>query len=256
MFNWSALTLFLYIAMRMAGFLMMNPLFGRQGVPNLFLGGFIGFMTLTAYSAYEGTVAVPGTLLELAVRLLRELGLGFVLSMVIRFFLYLTEEAGQIVDTQMGLGMARTYDPTSRSNATPTANILNMLMILLFFTANGHVTLLRMMLTSGEVVPFGEASLGDLAVNRGVELFAECCLLALKLCLPILGAELLGQIGMGVLMKVIPQINVFAINIELKVIVGLFMLLMLMSPMSRFLLETESLMLGALRDLLALCAPG
>ena len=255
MFNWSALTLLLYIAMRMAGFVMLTPFFGRQGVPNLFLGGFIGTLTLTAYSVCGYTVAVPETLLELSVRLLLELSLGLILGMVIRFFLYIAEQGGQIVDTQMGFGMARNYDPTTRSNATPIANVLNMLMLLLFFTANGHVTLLRMMLTSGEVVPYGQASFGDMALNRAVELFAECALLALKLCLPILGAELLGQIGMGVLMKVIPQINVFAINIELKVIVGLFMLLTLMAPMSDFLLEAESLMLGSLRDLLALSSP-
>ena len=59
---------------------------------------------------------------------------------------------------------------------------------------------------------------------------------------------------MGVLMKVIPQINVFSINIELKVIVGLLLLLMLMLPISEFLLETEQTMLGSLRVMLGLMA--
>ena len=124
--------------------------------------------------------------------------------------------------------------------------------LLLFFAANGHITLLRIMLTSGEIVPFGAAALGREAAERTVELFVECVLLAIKLGLPILGAELLGQIGMGVLMKAIPQINVFAINIELKVLVGLFMLLFLIGPMGRFLLDSEALMLQELRNLLTL----
>ena len=55
-------------------------------------------------------------------------------------------------------------------------------------------------------------------------------------------------------MKVIPQINVFSINIELKVIVGLLLLLMLMLPISEFLLETEQTMLGSLRVMLGLMA--
>ena len=54
-----------------------------------------------------------------------------------------------------------------------------------------------------------------------------------------LAAELLGQVGMGILMKVIPQINVFAINIELKVIIGLGLLLLLMTPFSEYLLRAE-----------------
>ena len=121
-------------------------------------------------------------------------------------------------------------------------------MLILFFVENGHITLLELMLTSGEMVPYGAVTLGENFAAYGLELFAECALLAVKLSLPILGAELLGQVGMGVLMKVIPQINVFAINIELKVIIGLVMVLMLLLPMSEFLLQTEADMLRALRQ--------
>jgi flagellar biosynthetic protein FliR len=70
--------------------------------------------------------------------------------------------------------------------------------------------------------------------------------------MPILAAELLGQLGMGILMKVIPQINVFAINIELKVIIGLVMLFLLISPFSEFLLKAEQTMLDSISQVLAL----
>jgi flagellar biosynthetic protein FliR len=72
--------------------------------------------------------------------------------------------------------------------------------------------------------------------------------------MPILAAELLGQLGMGVLMKAIPQINVFSINIELKVIIGLVLLLLLISPYSEFFLQIEMDMLNSLRELLTLAA--
>ena len=70
--------------------------------------------------------------------------------------------------------------------------------------------------------------------------------------MPNLAAELLGQVGMGLLMKAIPQINVFSINIELKVLIGLVLLLLLISPFSEFLLQTEITMLDSLRELLAM----
>jgi flagellar biosynthetic protein FliR len=81
-------------------------------------------------------------------------------------------------------------------------------------------------------------------------LFAECTILAVKLCMPILAAEMIGQLGMGVLMKVIPQINVFSINIELKVIIGLVLLLTLITPFSEFLLDLERDMLQDLTAIL------
>ena len=96
---------------------------------------------------------------------------------------------------------------------------------------------------------------GSNIMQSAVELFIECFVLAVKLAVPILAAELLGQIGMGVLMKVIPQINVFAINIELKMIIGLGLMLLFMSPISEFLLKAENEMLLAVRDTLTTLAP-
>ena len=253
MFNWTAFTLLLYIAMRMSGCVLFSPVFGRSGVPNMFKAGFALLLTWMVYGVYGGgSVQVPETILELGFRLVMELGVGFLLGVVMRFFFYVPDQAGQLIDTQMGLSMARTYDPTTQTQTTSTANLLNIMAMLLFVTANGHITLLRIMLTSSEIVPFGAVTLGRQVAQYAVELFAQCAVLAIKLALPILGAELLGQVGMGVLMKAIPQINVFVINIELKMIIGLFMLLFLISPMGNFLLEMESTMLDELHNILTL----
>lgn len=252
MFNWSAFTLFLYILMRMSGLILSSPFFGRNGVPMLFQGGMITFLSITAYSMSEQTVAVPDTLIELSVRLFLELGVGVFINMLIRFVLFIPEQAGEIVDTQMGMSMARSYDPGAQASMTTTANFLSNMTQVLFFVSNGHVTLIRLVLTSGEIVPFGQAAFGDMAANHMVAFFSECVMMAFKLSLPILGAELLGQMGMGILMKAIPQINVFAINIELKVIVGMVMLSALLAPISRYLLEAESILLGSIRDVITL----
>jgi flagellar biosynthetic protein FliR len=256
MFNWTAFTLLLFIIMRMSGFVLFNPIFGRSNVPRMFQAGFILLLSWMVYSVYGGAdVAVPGTILELGLKLVLELGLGFIFSIVMRFFFYIPDQAGQLIDMQMGLSMARTYDPTTQTQTTTTANLLNILAMMLFFAAGGHVTLLRIMLTSGEIVPYGQVAFCSDIAEHMVMLFAECTLLAVKLSLPILGTELLGQIGMGVLMKAIPQINVFSINIELKMLIGLVMLLFLIAPMGNFLIDAEATMLDELQRLLIIAAP-
>jgi flagellar biosynthetic protein FliR len=106
------------------------------------------------------------------------------------------------------------------------------------------------MLCSGRVVPFGQVAFGPELYAAVVELFVDCTLMAVKLCMPILAAELLGQMGMGILMKVIPQINIFVINIDLKVIIGLMLELLLIAPFSEYLLKVEFDMLQALQGLL------
>ena len=77
------------------------------------------------------------------------------------------------------------------------------------------------------------------------------------LAFAILAAELLGELGMGILMKAIPQINAFVINIELKVIIGLVLLFLFLNPINEFLLGAESEMLDSMsRMLQIIAAPG
>ncbi|MEA4941172.1 MAG: flagellar biosynthetic protein FliR [Oscillibacter sp.] len=256
MIDWGRLTLLFYILMRMSGFVLFNPLLGRQNVPGIFRAGLTLTLTWFVASFTKGTVPVPVNLVEFSVKLLLELGVGFMVGMAVQFFIYLIpQQAGEIIDNQMAMTMSREYDPGSQISMSVSGTLFTILMTLLFFTTNGHNTLLRILLSSGEIVPFGEAVLGKAAMQAAVELFIECFVLAVKLAVPILAAELLGQIGMGVLMKVIPQINVFAINIELKMIIGLGLMMLFMSPISEFLLNAENEMLLAVRDTLTTLAP-
>lgn len=252
MFDWSKFTLFLYVLMRISGFVLFNPILARSGFPNLYKAGFILALSVSVYAAEGGSAPVPASLLIFMLRLMLELGLGLSVALIMRFFFYIPDLAGNTIDTQMGLTMARTYDAGSQSQMTVTGNLLNAMMLLLFFEANGHITLMRLMVTSGEIVPYGGAVFHSGVPELLVELFVECTVLSIKLCMPILVAELLGQVGMGILMKVIPQINVFAINIEFKVIVGLAMLYIMIAPISEFLLDVEMQMLSAIRQLLTL----
>ncbi len=254
MIDWTRLTLFLYIAMRMSGFVLFSPLFGRRTIPGIFRAGLILVFSVTVFSISGAAAPVPRNLLEFMVQLVLELGLGYALGFVVNLFFYIPQLAGHTIDTQMGLSMASTYDASSQINSTISTTLINVLMTLLFFAANGHYTLIRILLSSGDIVPFGAVALGSGLANAMAELFIECTLLAVKLCFPVLAAELIGQFGMGILMKAIPQINAFVINIELKVILGFFLLWILISPFSEFLLDAELQMLSAVQRVLSLAA--
>ena len=89
-----------------------------------------------------------------------------------------------------------------------------------------------------------------------VQIFLSCIVLSLKLAMPILVAELLGEVGMGILMKAIPQINAFVINIELKVIIGLVLLFLFLTPINEFLLGIESEMLDQIAYALQVIGAG
>lgn len=255
--DWSELYLFTLIFMRVSGFVLFNPILGRNSVPNLAKAGIIMVFSVFVLGMAGEAPAVPGTILEFALRLLLELGLGFVMGFVMQLFFMIIQVGGEVIDAQMGLTMAQVYDASSQVNMTVTASLLNVLFVLNFFAENGHYTMLRIFLTSQQVVPFGQASFGQAVASGVAEIFLSCMVLAIKLAFPILAAELLGELGMGILMKAIPQINAFVINIELKVIIGLVLLFLFLTPISEFLLGAEADMLTSMsRMLQIIAAPG
>lgn len=252
--DWSALYLFELILMRVSGFVFVNPLFGRTNLPNLVKAGLAMVLSVFVWNTEDATVTPPSTVVELVVRLLLELCVGLVLAFVMQLFFSVVQLGGEVIDAQMGMNMAQVYDSSSQVNMTVTASLLNVLLVLTFFAENGHYTLLRVFLSSGDVVPYGTVSLGEAVASSMVEVFVACMVLAVKLAFPILAAELLGELGMGILMKAIPQINAFVINMELKIIIGLVLLLVFLTPINEFLLDLEANMLDTLDGMLRVMA--
>lgn len=252
--DWSELYLFTLIFMRVTGFVLFNPILGRNSLPNLVRAGIIMVFSVFVMGMAGEAPSVPGSMVEFALRLLLELGVGFVMGFVMQLFFMIIQVGGEVIDAQMGLTMAQVYDSSSQINMTVTASLLNVLFVLDFFAANGHYTMLRIFLTSQQVVPFGQAGFGQAVASGVAEIFLSCMVLAIKLAFPILAAELLGELGMGILMKAIPQINAFVINIELKVIIGLVLLFLFLSPISEFLLGAEAEMLDSMSRMLQIIA--
>ena len=250
--DWSELYLFTLIFTRCSGFVLMNPILSRSNLPTLVRAGMIMVFSIFLFGLADQTPAVPATVLEFGLRLLLELGVGFVLGFVMQLFFMVVGVGGEIIDAQMGLNMAQVYDSSSQVNMTVTAALLNVLMILTFFAENGHYTMLRIFESSQRIVPYGQVVFGKEVASGVTEVFLACMLLAVKLSLPILAAEMLGELGMGILMKAIPQINAFVINIELKVIIGLVLLLLFLTPINEFLLDVESQMLKTMSQALTL----
>lgn len=83
-----------------------------------------------------------------------------------------------------------------------------------------------------------------------IEIFCRCVELAVKLVFPLIAIELLMDIGTGILMKIIPQINLFVLSIQMRVILGIIMMLLLISPIGDFLGDLIGEMMRAVQHML------
>ena len=226
--NWDYLLLLL---LRVSALIFSSPVFGRKNIPVI---AKIGYCACIAYLFY---VSVPQTqpldyhndLVLYMLLCLKELLFGLVLGYVLNVFFTLTFTAGQLIDMQMGFGLVNVFDPQSNLSIPMVGNFLNIIMVLVFFAMNGHHRLIQILYLTVVRIPIGAVEFSPNLALVAVELFAQTFVLALSVALPIIISGLLGEALMGVITRSVPQINVFAIGLPLKVAVG-FVVLMAMLP--------------------------
>ncbi len=233
--NTAQLTLFSLILMRMSGFILLNPILGRKNIPMVIKSGMIMILTTAIYSfSGESAFETAGTV-EYGFLLIKEFAAGYVIGYVMELFFFILNYTGYIVDFQMGLSMATVYDPQSNSQMPLTGTLLQTYFVLLFFAVDGHLALMKILITSAEIVPYGGILITQGLAQRIIEIFMEVIIMSVKFSIPIIVAEFLVEMGIGILNKVVPQISIFVINIQLKIIVGFGLLVILFSPIGGYL---------------------
>lgn len=249
--------LFCLILMRMSGFILLNPVLGRRNMPAMFRTGLALTIAVIIYQVESAAgVSVPDVSNPVAfgMLLLLEFGIGYLLGFVLQLFDFVMTHAGSVIDFQIGLSMATVYDPQSGVQIALTGQFLEIYFILLFFAVDGHLALIHILLTSAEMVPYGAAVIGQLQADAAVTLFTECVVLAMKLAFPLIAIEFLVEIAVGLLTKVIPQINLFVLNLDLKVVIGLLTILLLISPVGAYLNNMVTEMIRQTQEMLRLMA--
>ena len=142
------------------------------------------------------------------------------------------------------------YDPQTGSQIALSGNILQIFYLLLFFAVDGHLALMKIMVTSAEIVPYGGILITQDIAVRMIEIFLECVELGIRFSVPMIAAEFLIEIGVGILNKVVPQISIFVINIQMKLIVGLGLLALMFSPIGEYLNKIMSIMMKSVQGIL------
>jgi flagellar biosynthetic protein FliR len=244
------LLILLFVACRMFGVIFLNPVFGRQTIPPIVkIGLALGVALFAAYEL-EGVNLLDYTGLDMMLSMLKEFAVGFSLGFVMTLFFSVFHTGGQVIDYQLGLAMATMFDPTTNSQVSITGNLLTMFYTMLFFVTNSHINLLTIALRSYRVAPLGLESLdGQIGVYI-VELFAYILIYAVQLALPWIITIMVVEVAVGIMMKVVPNINVFVVNIQMKVICGMVVLVTIIPVLTRFMTQINLLMMERLEEVL------
>ena len=227
------LILFSLIVMRMSGAIALNPMLGRANLPSRAKAGIIFLLSLLLYTTGgAGMYRQPATMVEYGVMLLFEIFIGFTLGFAMELTVLVVRFSSSAMDYVMGLNMAQIYDPQYNTQMTITSGMYYAFLMLLFFAMDGHLRLLEIFYGSARVIPFGAVRITPGLTVAVLDMFQQSIVMGLQFALPVVGMELVAETAVGILMRIIPQINVFVVNFQVKIIVGMLMLLFLFSPMS------------------------
>jgi flagellar biosynthetic protein FliR len=177
-----------------------------------------------------------GALGPAIVLLVEEIVIGAVLGLTARLTISALEVAGSVIAQQLGLGFVTSVDPTQGEQGVILGNFLTMLGITLFFATDMHYLIIAALNDSYTLFAPGEMpSTGDVAalVTKTV---SGAFRIGIQLSAPFLVFGLLFNLGLGVLSRLMPQMQVFFVALPASIMFGLlFFILMLGSMMGLFL---------------------
>jgi flagellar biosynthetic protein FliR len=235
---------------RISAFFMTVPLLGSQLVPTrirLYLS--LGF-TVMLWPMIDVQLWPSVDLAQAIFISLQQLLIGLAMGLLVQVLFQIPALAGQIISMQNGLGFAMMVDPVNGINVASIGQLYLLMANLLFLAMNGHVVILQVLAASFETLPIGHAgglSLHDIyqLIGQGSWLFSSALLIAL----PAITALLLVNLAFGLMARLAPQLNIFAIGFPFSMVFGLLVLWVTLSGfLPQFSQLTEQCLL-LLRDM-------
>jgi flagellar biosynthetic protein FliR len=218
--------LFWIILIRVAGILAAMPAIGTRTVPlHVRIGLVIGVTVILFPIVSDQVRPLTPSFPQMLPLMFTEFMVGMVLGFAIRFVMSAFEIAGELIGVQMGINLMSTLDPIAAAGQTPiVGQFMALLTMLVFFAIDGHHMMFEALVASFQLVPPLHVHLSGFLVESVLKLGIGMFVLALKVGAPVMTALFIVTLGMGILGRSIPQLNVMLNNVPVTIGVGLLVL--------------------------------
>jgi len=238
---------FMLVFARVGAMVMLLPGFGESNIPVRIKLAIALLLTLIILPLHRAAYQVDLTSMSsLGVLMVHEIVIGIVLGATARVTLSALAVAGSVIAQQLGLGFVTSVDPTQGQQGLLIGNFLTILgMTLLFATDSHHLVIAALnesyrIFSPGELMPSGDVA--ALATRA----FSTAFKIGMQLSAPFLVFGLVFNIGLGILARLMPQMQVFFVGLPLSILIGLLFLLLLLGAMLSFFLDYAGSVLHAL----------
>lgn len=256
-FNEVQILLFFAALVRVTCLLLLLPIFGHQSIPGPAKVLFCFSLTLIMFPIASARGSVDPELLQtnlgIAMLVLREAMVGFVIGFVAKVFFEALTFAFSFMGMQMGFAMASQYDPSTEASTPVVSQFIMILATLLLLATDTHHLMIKGLSQSFELIPIGSGvatkALAGYVMQTATQIFA----IGIKVSAPMALVIFLVNLGFGIVAKAVPQINVLVVSLSVNALAGfavLFLILPIFGPtMNQVFLEMVGSMVEVTRYL-------
>ena len=214
---------FLLIFTRVSCFVFIAPFFSMNSVPARIRIGISFFTAMLLYQALSpADIIVYGTVMEYALIVMKEAITGLLIGFSATMCTSIVNFAGSVVDMETGLSMVTLLDPTPRENTSITGVFFQYVLMLMMIATGMYRYLFGALADTFTLIPVNGAVFhSDRLLNSMLLFLGEYILIGFRIVLPVFCVILLLNAVLGILAKVAPQMNMFSVGIQLKILTGL-----------------------------------
>tara|TARA_B110000902_G_scaffold223234_1_gene259948 strand:+ start:914 stop:1684 length:771 start_codon:yes stop_codon:yes gene_type:complete len=212
----------LWPMIRVSAFLLASPFFSLRAVSVRMRVLLAALLTLMVYPLVDWPIIDPYSAAGLR-EIFNQVLIGTVMGMILQIVNGALVVGGQAVSGAMGLGMANMVDP-NMGNVPVISQFFIICSTLIFMGMGGHVLVISLILESFRSLPIGQMLAPDMLMAVLLQWSTMMFLGALLLALPIMVSLLFVNIGVGVITRAAPALNIFAVGFPAMILVGMVLL--------------------------------
>jgi flagellar biosynthetic protein FliR len=228
------------ILIRVSAFLFTWPVFSVFSVPRPAKILLAVVLTICLFPVIpHETLTTEALSLNIAWYVMREVFVGLCLGFFTRLLFFVVSIAGQLISTSMGLSSGQMFNPALGNQSTSIEQFYTTLATLLFLGINGHHYFLTGLAQSFDVLPIS-ANGASFALFKDVgEVLQMVCIAGIKISAPVMIAIFFLNVAIGIIGRVVPQINVLVTSLPVNIMSG-FVIIFMMIPL--YLTEVDSVL--------------
>lgn len=231
---------FLMILVRVATFVYIAPFFGMTNTPNRVKIGFSAFVAIILFQVLQPKEALEYSgVIEFAIIVLKEGITGLLIGFAANICNSIIVFSGKVIDMEIGLAMANIYDPTTRTQSGLTGTMYNYFIMMLLIVTDMHHYILRALIDTYQIIPVNGAVFDWQHLLGSMTMFiTDLMVIGFRIVLPVFACSMILSCILGIMAKVAPQMNMFAVGMQIKVLLGLgimFLTIVLLPSISNFI---------------------